>query len=549
MIIPLLFIPVILAPMPRWAQEWQTCTLGGDVILAGSNWQGVDCIRSRTEKVFSVHAEIDVDAPPGHRWTTFPVSTPESQGLSAPVLEKLNETVRGYLRRDLILGAELLVIKNRRTVLHEVFGWKDRDDAVRMERGTICNIRSMTKPITGAAAQVLIDRGDLALTDRVAHYVPGFNNSRSRDITVEQLLTHRSGLPVSTLSSFHEYEDLHSMANAVGGVGPQYEIGSRFWYSDAGSDVLGAVVEKAAGVPLRQFVRERLFEPLGMDDSFTPARDDDPRMDRVASSYYAQAGSWIRFWKPGDRPLYEYAWGSQSLYSTPMDYARFLAMWMDGGLADAGRVLSHEAVTRTLTPVSRMGSLGSDLRTPSGFPTLHTYYGQMSVLYTDADVLDGGRPVVIGHSGSDGTWAWAWPELDLMVLYFTQSRGSASGLPLETVIDDLLVRPDIGRGIPEEYEPYTGTYLANFGDDRNEEFRVIVQNGRLSLVVPGVLVSELSGPDLNGKWRLVLDPSISVSFDLDASGVIIRMVLHDRGRDRVLPKIILTPVEDWRLHG
>jgi CubicO group peptidase (beta-lactamase class C family) len=215
----------------------------------------------------------------------FPVATPESQGLSTAALDELANEVRGYLDDELIVGAEILVIKNRHTVLHEVFGWMDREDNKPMGRNTIFNIRSMTKPLTGAAAQILIDEGKLNLEDRVAKYLPGFDNSKSEAITIEQLLTHRSGLPLSILTGLNDYENLYSMANAVGEGGPQFRPGSKFWYSDAGTEVLGAVVEQVSGLFLDQFVTERLLEPLEMGDSFYSTGETDPRWGRVGSLY------------------------------------------------------------------------------------------------------------------------------------------------------------------------------------------------------------------------------------------------------------------------
>lgn len=250
---------------------------------------------------------------------------------------------------------------------------------------------------------------------------------------MEQLLTHRSGLPLSILTSLNEYPTLDAMANAVGQRGPQFTPGSRFWYSDAGSDSLGALVEVVSGMSLEAFVRERLLEPLAMRDTFYLHEPETPR-HRIASLYYGRAGAWTNIWTPA-WDFYPYAWGSQSLYSTPKDYARFLAMLLDRGIANGGRILSEAAVERILTPISVMTSLGSAVPHPSGFPHTECYYGQMSVLYQSAVGME-----AFGHSGSDGTWAWAWPEQDLMILYFTQSRGQASGVRLETDIAHLVNR-------------------------------------------------------------------------------------------------------------
>ncbi|UCD74512.1 MAG: serine hydrolase [Phycisphaerales bacterium] len=470
----------------------------------------------------------------------FPEASPQSQQMSPEALEALTAVVQDYIDRDFAVGAELLVIKNRKTVLHETFGFRDQEEEIAWEKNTTCNIRSMTKAITGAAAQLLIDRGKLSLQDKAAAYIPGFENDESGQITVEQLLTHRSGLPLTILETGREYPDLQAMANAVGEWGPDYDPGSRFWYSDSGADVLGAVVAAVSGQPLEEFVRDNLLNPLGMTGSFYFYRGiDNPHIESIANLYVGAAGNWTKYWKPGDDPLYPCAWGSQSVYSTPRDYARFLAMWLDGGKTPNGSILSPEAVTRTLTPVSEMSTLGSDTRAPTFFPGLETYYGQMAQLWLPAGAPEGTKPIVIGHSGSDGTAAWAWPELDLMVLFFTQSRGGMSVLRLEEEIDRFLINPDRAEAvaeIPDDYRPYLGTYIANFGPYRDVDFTVVTRNGHLAVDVPGQLVFELEDPDDEGRWYFVMTRDVAISFDRDEDGAVTGMRLHQAGMEFELPK-------------
>jgi CubicO group peptidase (beta-lactamase class C family) len=459
----------------------------------------------------------------------FTYASPESQGLSNETLTILTETVRGYLDEELIVGAELVVIKNRSIVLHEAVGWNDRENEVPMEKNSLFNIRSMTKPVTGAAVQILIDEGRLSLDTRAAEYIPGFDDEDSRNITVGQLLSHMSGLPLSIIVSANEYETLFSLANATGVIGPEFQPGSKFWYSDAGTEVLGAMVEAETGLPLDAFVTERILEPLEMSDAFYyhPATLNDSRRDRIPVLYVGGVGEWIRVWSP-DEPLYPFAFGSQGLYCTPVDYARFLAMWMDGGQAGWRRILSPEAVDRTLTPVTKMSSLGSDMPYPTGFYELEAYYGQMAILFLNGAT---GEPEVIGHSGSDGTYAWAWPEQDLIILYFTQSRGSTSGIKLESTIDELLIHPELAEmnaAARERYADYLGIYTANFGPFRNTEFTVTVQNGRLAVDIPNQLVFELEEPDAEGLRRFSIMPQIAVSFNIEG-GNVTSMSLHDPG--------------------
>src|SRR5262249_4655372 len=117
----------------------------------------------------------------------FPPATPESQGIPTASVRQLADEVNGYVKAGTIVGGELLVIKNRQTILHEAFGDRDREDKRPMVPNTIFNVRSMTKPLTGVAVQMLADAGKISLDDPVAKYLPGFDNDKSRAIIVKQL--------------------------------------------------------------------------------------------------------------------------------------------------------------------------------------------------------------------------------------------------------------------------------------------------------------------------------------------------------------------------
>lgn len=487
---------------------------------------------------------------------TFPEATPESVGLSTEALAQLALEVQGYVDREMVVGAELVVIKDRQTVLHEAFGWRDREAELPMVRDTLFNIRSMTKPVTGAAAQVLIDDGRLALDDPVSVYLPGFDNEASGDITIEHLLTHTSGLPLTTLSSVDEYESLEAMANAAGESGPEFEPGSKFWYSDTGADTLGAVVERAAEMPLETFVAQRLLGPLGMDDSYYASDPADPRLDRIASLYVGRVGEWTRFWSPEEDPFYPYAWGSQSLYATPRDYARFLAMWMDAGMVGETAVLTPEAVTRTLTPVTTMGQLGSDAPYPTQFADLTVYHGQMALLHVDGAPVegqppDGATPKIYGYSGSDGTIAWAWPDRDLMILYFTQSRGGSTPIRLEAEIQRLVLDASMEPTleVPADLSDFVGTYTADFGPFRSEPFEILWRDNELALDIPSQFIFGLEQVADEERWALRGAPGAELTFGRDESGVVASLELHQGGDTFELPKGEPEPVEEVALRA
>jgi CubicO group peptidase (beta-lactamase class C family) len=348
----------------------------------------------------------------------------------------------------------------------------------------------MTKPITGMAVQMLVEEGKIRLEDPVARYLPAFDNPKSGPITIRQLLEHRSGLPLSILKRLDEYTSLQDQAAAVGARGPQFEPDVKFWYSDAGSDAAAAIVEKVMGLTIDRFVTERILQPLGMADSFYPSKADDPRKTRIATLYTGMPGHWSTAWKPGGAPLYPFAWGSQTLYSTPADYARFLALWLDGGKVDGKRLLSKDALARILTPVSRMTILGTDAPYPTGFEGLSIWYGQMSMLYVAGEAPVPGKVVVIGHGGSDGTTALAFPAEDLIVCYFTQSRGQNTTIRLETMIQENLMRGKVAAAavpdnlripwVSEFHQPMRGVaYLFRYRGPNSDvpgRVRVTVQS-------------------------------------------------------------------------
>ena len=183
---------------------------------------------------------------------------------------------------------------------------------------------------------------------------------------------------------------------------------------------------------------------------------------------------------------------------------------------------------------------------PCALYKLDAYYGQMVTLFSDCS---SGNPqvVAIGHSGSDGTYVWGWPEEDLIILYFTQSRGGSTGTKLEAVIDELLNHPEL-KEINEQarvlYSSFLGSYVANFGPFRNTEFIVTVQNGVLAVDIPKQLVFELDDPDEDGKRCFTDMPGVAVSFEEEGSEIK-SMTLFQGGTSFVLPKGTATVEEKY----
>jgi len=441
--------------------------------------------------------------------TEFPPATPESQGIPAPALAELTAAVRAWADQQRIVGAELLVIKNRHTVLHKALGFADAERQIPMAGDTIFNVRSMTKPLTGTAAQILIDEGKLLPDAPVARYLPSFDNPRSRAVTVRHLLTHRSGLGWTTCLKKGSLRDI---ADCCGECGPvEFIPGTGFGYSSNGSNTLGAIIEKISGVPLDEFMTRRIFEPLGMEDTFG-LHHDDARLARCACRYARAENRWERSWRPGDGPHYAFMRGAQGIGTTPLDYARFLAMWMDAGIALGRRIISEDAVRRALAPASL-----ADMA--AGFPDTRMYYGQQWMLYANPGAS---TPFAWGHAGSEGTFAWVWPHLDLMVLYFTQCANTETGFLLERMIDRLLIHPDRhAEDVPAPLQPYVGLYWCK---EANMYRAVFIEDDRLVFEVPEAGLFTLRPTDEPDRWDIIERGDDQIAFRRDDAGRVVEII-------------------------
>lgn len=469
--------------------------------------------------------------------TPFPTSTARAEHVSLESVAALDELVQSFVDADEIVGAELLVIVNKRTILHEGYGWRDREGKVRMEPGGVFCVRSMTKPLIGAAAWMLIEAGKLSEDDRVAKYLPGFDVEEQRDITIGHLLRHQSGLPMSLIMTRNPrtLESLRAVADLGADEPLQFAPGTAFEYSDQGTDTLAAVIEVVTGAPTEAFVRERLLVPLGMSETACVLPTDHPLRARVCSNYAGSPGAWSRYWSPTDEALFPIFLGSQALYSTAVDYARFLQLYVDDGSAGGEQLLSSSSIRHTLEPGR------SPLPWQTGLSGLRADYGTLMQLWTRA-AEDGAREVVVfGHTGSDGTYAWAFPEADALVLYFTQSRGTSTGWRVEERLSELFL------GVPveaNEAAPQLDDYLGYYRGKDTELYRAIVRDGDgLALEVPGKAIAPLEYMR-EDRWKARLEPAV-LAFERDDAGRVTGFSIGEKAKKlRFTPSVDLPPASE-----
>lgn len=484
----------------------------------------------------------------------FPPSTALGEGLSPEALARLDELVQGFVDNEDIVGAELLVVKNGKSVLHEAYGWSDIEAGREMEVDSVFCVRSMTKPLVGTAALMLIDDKQMKLDDPVLKYLPAFDVEGSRDITIEHLLTHTSGLPMSLIFStdLTTLDGIQEVAGMGAGLELDFPPGTNIQYSDQGTDTLTAVVEVVSGMSAAAFVESRILEPLGMQDSATVMTEGHPLRERAASKYVGAGGTWTEFWNREKPPLFPFFLGSQGLYSTLEDYARFLQLWKRKGRSSEERLLGARYVRKALTPSPF--DFGTAV---TALPGLEVSYGYLMELWMEpGEVSEDGEAaddqlIAFGHTGSDGTHAWCFPEENAMVLYFTQTRGTMTGLRVEEALGELLLGTAYD---PMQDAPPLDDYLGYYYEGGDDLYRAIIRDGDdLALEILGKAVVPLGymGDD---RWKLKPRPDQVVEFDRDEEGRVVGYHIGEHVEYRLEPDADLPNGDDlaqraFEVHG
>jgi CubicO group peptidase (beta-lactamase class C family) len=340
-----------------------------------------------------------------------PVSRPAAPALPPERLTRIDRLLQQYTDENRIAGAVALVLRDGKPVYERAVGWSDKEAGRRMTANTVFRIASQTKAITSAAILALVEEGKIGLNEPIGHFIPTFNKTTvavkgdagiksvpaKRPITIQDLLTHTAGISYGRESHIAELYEAKGMGLAAGNgwytadkdepiCDTMQRLGTLPFVSQPGeafvygynTDILGCIVEKASGMPLDEFVRTRITEPLGMKDTrfFLPAAE----RERLAAVYSSGSdglmvrapegpkgqGSYV------DGPRKSFA-GGAGLTSTARDYARFLEMIRNGGALGGVRILAPRTVDLMTTNQSGMLHSTTGLGFGLGFETVDRY--------------------------------------------------------------------------------------------------------------------------------------------------------------------------------
>jgi CubicO group peptidase (beta-lactamase class C family) len=385
--------------------------------------------------------------------------------LGGPIADFVEELVdeRGFA------GVHVTVADAERTLLAANHGWRDREADQPMTDDTIMRIYSMTKPVIATALMTLFDDRRFDLDDPLAAYLPALRDVKvlvdgrlvepDRPIRIRDALTHTCGMtnelqatPVAALyrdAGIHAdpTRSLATLIDVLSDLPLAYQPGQR-WHYGMGLDLAAALIEVLADQPLGDFLRTRLFDPLGMPDTaFGVPEPDRARLaamyggpDLLAKGQSTQA--LIDAWTSGDNRRRDvnatypidatatFARGGIGLFSTARDYTRFARMLLNQGeldgtriiAADTSRLMHRNHLPNTLLPFHH-----------GGVPVAGYGFGLGSSVLTDVAAAGGiGSKGQHGWSGAAATYFWVDPQLQLTVVLMAQSM-----MRMDTCDDDL----------------------------------------------------------------------------------------------------------------
>lgn len=354
-------------------------------------------------------------------------ASPASVGMSAERLTRIDDMCTEAIANGEVPGMVALVVRHGKILYYKAFGKADNRGDRDLKRDDIFRIASQSKAITATAVMMLWEQGRFRLDDPISKYIPEFKDPQvlswfqykdttystvpaTNEITIRQLLSHVSGIGYGVIDGDERMKMIYEKAGVtdlyttekitiaesvkkLAKLPLHHNPGEKFTYSE-GLDVLGYFIELVSGMPFDQYLREHLFDPLGMNDTWFYLPPE--KADRlVPVQHQNDQGEWIRypttFYDP-DYPIKgakTFFSGGAGLSCSAKDYATFLQMYLNGGELNGVRILSRTTVRAVLS--DQTGDL---------FGGSEKFFGLAFSVLTD-------KGQALGGQGSTGTFEWA----------------------------------------------------------------------------------------------------------------------------------------------
>jgi CubicO group peptidase (beta-lactamase class C family) len=384
----------------------------------------------------------------------LPEASAEEIGISAESLFQIDTLLENAVANGNLPGIVALVAREGQTIYYKAFGMADNGTGHPLERDDIFRIASQSKAVTATAVMMLWEEGLFGLDDPVSKFIPEFGNAgildgfnpddttystipAERPVTIRHLLTHTSGVGYGMIDKDDRMMMIHIKAGVadlftgssastaefvkkLGSLPLHHNPGEKYTYS-MGQDVLGYLIEVISGVPFNEFLRTRLFDPLGMEDTWFILPEN--LHERLVTVQHKENGKWesfpVTFYDPEYPKIQErdFFSGGAGLSSTAMDYAIFLQMYLNGGEWNGVRILQQSTIDTIMA--NHFPKIWDD--------TQDEHYGLVFKVLTGNS--EWGRQGTFRWGGYFNTQYFADPEKQIIGILMKQTQGRVNNDP------------------------------------------------------------------------------------------------------------------------
>ncbi len=388
---------------------------------------------------------------PNKTLTTLSESTASEQGVSEERLARIDAMLKEAVDKNQIPGVVALIARNGKTVFHKAYGTANEKAGINMKKDAIFRIASQSKAVTSTAVMILWEEGKFKMDDPISEYIPEFKEAQILDtfnekdstyttkpaedqITIRDLITHTSGVGYGVIDGDERFKKIYAKAGItdlfttenisieesvkkLAKLPLHHNPGEEFTYSE-GLDVLGYFIEVVSGMPFDKFLRTRIFDPLGMNDTWFYLPKE--KHSRLVAVQKKTDDGWVKYpitFYDTDYPIKgakRFFSGGAGLSSTAKDYATFLQMYLNMGKLNGRRILSRTTVQSIMG--NQIGDIWADGPKDYG----------LAFAVVNAKGQD------MGGTGSNGTFEWggyfntnyfADPKEQLIGILMKQTQG------------------------------------------------------------------------------------------------------------------------------
>ncbi|WP_316571421.1 serine hydrolase domain-containing protein [Neobacillus sp. YIM B06451] len=344
--------------------------------------------------------------------------------------EDIDEFVTAYIDRNGLPGASIVVVKDGELVYEKGYGHDSKGNPITEK--SLMRIGSASKSFTAFAVLQLVDEGKIQLDAPVINYLPEvkLNDPRWKDVTIRQVLSHTSGIPNPTIVP--PASTLKAGVERVNDWKLQSNPGEKYYYSNANYWILAFLVEKVSGMEFSQYLKQKVFSPLGMNDSLTTVNTGDfvKGLPKGHVTAYGTAMPWTE--------LEAMNTGAGSIISTASDMGKWLSMQTNEGKTETGeQLLSKKLLEESYSPQlgSKKYGLGWELSSPDVKPTRISHSGVETTYQTQQDIIpSSGYAVAVLLNSFTPTLEHAY-EISSGIIQLTEGQEPEIKAPVPTIID------------------------------------------------------------------------------------------------------------------